>query len=68
MPTEELGAPAHRKYDIETWMPAKGFWGEVCIAWLFCPFSFVTGIQLYKYALNQSRCCQSFQKVDETIK
>nr|KAG5712361.1 hypothetical protein BaRGS_023940 [Batillaria attramentaria] len=29
MPTEELGAPAHRKFDIETWMPGKGFWGEV---------------------------------------
>ncbi|KAL8610918.1 hypothetical protein ACOMHN_042536 [Nucella lapillus] len=29
MPTEELGAPAHRKYDIETWMPGRGFWGEI---------------------------------------
>ena len=29
MPTEELGAPAHRKFDIETWMPGRGFWGEV---------------------------------------
>jgi seryl-tRNA synthetase len=29
MPTEELGLSAHRKYDIETWMPAKGFYGEV---------------------------------------
>jgi seryl-tRNA synthetase len=29
MPSEELGLSAHRKYDIETWMPAKGFYGEV---------------------------------------
>lgn len=29
MPTEELGLSAHRKYDIETWMPAKQFYGEV---------------------------------------
>ena len=29
MPTHELGAPAYRKYDIETYMPAKKFWGEV---------------------------------------
>jgi len=29
MPTEELGAPAYRKYDMETWLPAKQFWGEV---------------------------------------
>jgi hypothetical protein len=29
MPTEELGASAHRKYDIEAWMPGRGKWGEV---------------------------------------
>lgn len=29
MPTQELGAPAYRKFDIETWMPAKELWGEV---------------------------------------
>lgn len=28
MPTAELGAPAHAKYDIEAWMPSRGF-GEV---------------------------------------
>ena len=28
MPTEELGAPAYRKYDIEAWMPGKGEYGE----------------------------------------
>lgn len=29
MPTLELGLPAYRKYDIEVWMPAKKFYGEV---------------------------------------
>jgi len=29
MPTEELGAPAYRKYDMEAWMPGRDGWGEV---------------------------------------
>lgn len=29
MPTEELGASAYRKFDIEAWMPGKNGWGEV---------------------------------------
>lgn len=40
MPTEELGASAARKYDIEAWMPGRrevdggepGSWGEICSA------------------------------------
>ena len=40
MPTEELGSPAYRKVDIETWMPGRevaaggvrGSWGEVSSA------------------------------------
>lgn len=32
MPTEELGASAYRKYDIEAWMPGRGAWGEVSSA------------------------------------
>ncbi|CAE6408984.1 unnamed protein product, partial [Rhizoctonia solani] len=32
MPTEELGASAHRKYDIEAWMPGRGGWGEISSA------------------------------------
>lgn len=31
MPTQELGASAYRKYDIEAWMPGKNDWGEVSI-------------------------------------
>lgn len=29
MPTEELGASAYQKYDMEAWMPGRGSWGEV---------------------------------------
>ncbi|EJD03657.1 seryl-tRNA synthetase [Fomitiporia mediterranea MF3/22] len=29
MPTEELGASAYRKFDIEAWMPGRGNWGEI---------------------------------------
>ena len=29
MPTQELGPPAHRKYDIEAWMPGRDCYGEV---------------------------------------
>lgn len=29
MPPNELGAPAHRKYDIEAWMPGRKIWGEI---------------------------------------
>ncbi|KAH9265035.1 hypothetical protein BASA83_011460 [Batrachochytrium salamandrivorans] len=29
MPTEELGAPAHIKYDMEAWMPGRKTWGEM---------------------------------------
>ncbi|EGD80956.1 hypothetical protein PTSG_01539 [Salpingoeca rosetta] len=29
MPTEDLGAPAYRKYDIEAWMPGRQEFGEI---------------------------------------
>lgn len=29
MPPHELGAPAYRKYDIETYMVGRGMWGEI---------------------------------------
>ena len=32
MATEELGAAAFRKYDIEVWMPSKNGYGEVSSA------------------------------------
>jgi len=32
MASEELGAAAFRKYDIEAWMPSKNDFGEICSA------------------------------------
>ena len=32
MPTQELGNSAYRKYDIETWMPSRGGYGEISSA------------------------------------
>lgn len=32
MPTEDLGAPAYRKYDVEAWMPGLGRYGEISSA------------------------------------
>ena len=32
MATEELGAAAYRKFDVEAWMPFKQDYGEVCSA------------------------------------
>ncbi|XP_055052056.2 serine--tRNA ligase, mitochondrial [Misgurnus anguillicaudatus] len=32
MPTQELGRPAYRKYDIEAWMPGRGSFGEISSA------------------------------------
>ncbi|CDZ98862.1 seryl-trna synthetase [Phaffia rhodozyma] len=29
MPSEELGASAYRKFDMEAWMPGKATWGEI---------------------------------------
>lgn len=29
MPSEELGAPAYQKYDMEAWMPGMQKWGEI---------------------------------------
>ncbi|EGC30028.1 hypothetical protein DICPUDRAFT_8517, partial [Dictyostelium purpureum] len=32
MPTEDLGAPAFKKYDIEVWIPSKNDYGEISSA------------------------------------
>ncbi|KAG0597862.1 hypothetical protein M758_12G026200 [Ceratodon purpureus] len=32
MSTEDLGAPAYRKYDVEAWMPGLGRYGEISSA------------------------------------
>lgn len=30
MATEELGAAAYRKYDMEVWIPSRQDYGEIC--------------------------------------
>jgi len=37
MPTEDLGAPAYRKYDVECWMPGMDRYGEVRLRWALKP-------------------------------
>jgi seryl-tRNA synthetase len=32
MPSEELGASASKKFDIEAWMPGRGLFGEISSA------------------------------------
>lgn len=32
MPTQDLGASAHRKFDVEAWMPGLGRYGEIISA------------------------------------
>ncbi|KAJ1729822.1 seryl-tRNA synthetase [Coemansia biformis] len=32
MPTQELGASAYQKFDVEAWMPGRGAWGEIASA------------------------------------
>lgn len=38
MPTQELGPPAHRKFDIEAWMPGRDSYGEVSLIISVTPF------------------------------
>ncbi|XP_044112512.1 serine--tRNA ligase, mitochondrial isoform X2 [Neovison vison] len=43
MPTQELGLPAYRKFDIEAWMPGRGRFGEPTL----CPCPGLQRIQLH---------------------
>lgn len=36
MASEDLGAPAYRKFDVEAWMPGLERYGEVCLT-IFLP-------------------------------
>jgi hypothetical protein len=63
MPTEELGASAYRKYDMEAWMPGREKWGEVdewinkkkvlcvCVFILFFMIDFFY-LQLYRLSIT----------------
>lgn len=54
MSTEDLGAPAYRKYDVEAWMPGLGRYGEVC-EWTSLPFptslSLLSTLEILEYRL-----------------
>ncbi|XP_064597950.1 serine--tRNA ligase, mitochondrial-like [Liolophura sinensis] len=65
MPSEELGAPAYRKYDIEAWMPNKEMWGEISSASnctdfqsrrLCMKFLSKTGGEKYVHTVNGTAC------------
>lgn len=54
MPTQELGASAHRKYDIEAWMPGRGRWGEVSeLLKLFRTSSDILSVALVRLQLHR---------------
>lgn len=59
MPTQELGASAHRKYDIEAWMPGRGKWGEVRRENLLPSFS-ITDFR-HCSQLSSASNCTSYQ-------
>jgi seryl-tRNA synthetase len=55
MPTEELGASAFRKYDIEVWMPGRGDWGEVDL------IKYIVSIRLISLQVSSLSNCTDYQ-------
>lgn len=49
MPTEELGASAYRKFDIEAWLPGRQKWGEVISVNLFMCTWYLSLYTFYLY-------------------
>lgn len=65
MPTQELGLPAYRKFDIEAWMPGRGRYGEVTSASnctdfqsrrLYIMFETETGELQFAHTVNATAC------------
>jgi seryl-tRNA synthetase len=65
MPTQELGAPAYRKYDIEAWMPGRDLYGEISSASnctdyqarrLNIRFREDQGVSRFAHTLNATAC------------
>ncbi|XP_003467205.1 serine--tRNA ligase, mitochondrial [Cavia porcellus] len=65
MPTQELGLPAYRKFDIEAWMPGRGRFGEVTSASnctdfqsrrLHIMFQTETGELCFAHTVNATAC------------
>uniref|UniRef100_A0A672J4S2 Serine--tRNA ligase, mitochondrial n=1 Tax=Salarias fasciatus TaxID=181472 RepID=A0A672J4S2_SALFA len=66
MPTQELGLPAHRKYDIEAWMPGRNSYGEIssgsnCTDYqsrrLNILYEQEDGSLQYAHTVRPQRCC-----------
>lgn len=55
MPTEELGASAYRKFDIEAWLPGRQKWGEVISDNLFMCTWYLSLYTFYFYMLHRFR-------------
>ena len=70
MPTAELGAPANRKFDMEAWMPAKQFWGEVwnivTISNSLCP-KIIHAVMSVLYKLTWSDIIKTFFMLNSTV-
>lgn len=62
MPTEELGASAYRKYDVEAWMPGRGSWGEISSA------SNCTDYQSRRLHIRYKRASPSAEEQDRSVK
>lgn len=68
MPSEDLGNPAYRKFDIEAWMPGRGCYGEISSASNCTDYQArrlgiryredkgVTGDNRYVHTLNATAC------------
>ncbi|KAM6033191.1 serine--tRNA ligase, mitochondrial [Chlamydotis macqueenii] len=68
MPTEELGLPAYRKFDVEAWMPGRGKFGEISSASnctdyqsrrLNIMYSDATGRLCHAHTVNGTACAVS---------
>lgn len=71
MPTEDLGAPAYRKYDVEAWMPGLDRFGEVSeksqicmriVDYMFVISSLISGINQWNF------CRYQVHQIVQTIK
>lgn len=82
MPPCDLGAPAYRKFDIESWMPGRKMWGEIsscsnCTDYQSRRLSIkIDGSDEYAHTVNGTACAiprmliaiiETFQKEDGSI-
>lgn len=82
MPPCDLGAPAYRKFDIESWMPGRKMWGEISSCSNCTDYQsrrlniIVDGSDEYAHTVNGTACAiprmliaiiETFQKEDGSI-